>query len=259
MAHGIQVQGSFTWQKSIDTASGNPAADQYINGISSEFLFDPRLQRAVSDFNVGKVLTLNAVWNIPSFKAGFASELVRGWQAGGIFTASGGVPFTPLLAGDSLGLNSTDPFAYPDRLNTPGCRSLVNPGNVLNYLKVQCFAVPPAVVYNGVHYIRLGNAGRNEVPSPGLVDLDFSLVKNTYIKRISETFNVQFRAEVFNILNHPNFNVPVYNGQQVILDPTISGIGIVPANPLTDVISQVPLDSTSTTSRQLQFAIKIIW
>jgi hypothetical protein len=259
ITHGLQAQGSFTWQKSIDTASGNPTADQYINGISSEFLFDPRVQRAVSDFNVGKVLTLNAVWDIPTFTTGFASGLVSGWQMSGIFTASTGVPFTPLLAGDPLGLNSTDPFAYPDRLNTPGCKSLVNPGNVQNYLKVQCFAVPPAVVYNGVHYIRLGNAGRNEVPSPGLVDLDFSLVKNTYIKRISETFNVQFRAEVFNILNHPNFNVPVYNGQQVILDPTISGIGIVPANPLTDVISQVPLDSTSTTSRQLQFAIKVIW
>ena len=70
---------------------------------------------------------------------------------------------------------------------------------------------------------------------------------------------MQFRAEAFNILNHPNFNVPVYNGQQTILDPTISGIGIVPSNPSTDVISLGPLDSTATTSRQLQFGLKVIW
>jgi hypothetical protein len=259
ITHGFQVQGSFTWQKNIDTASGNPTADQYINGISSMLIFDPSLQRAPSDFNVGKVLTINSVWVIPAPKSGFAGGLLGGWQVGGVFTASTGVPFTPLLAGDTLGLNSTDPFAYPDRLRTPGCESLVNPGNVQNYIKVQCFAVPAAVVFNGIHYIPLGNAGRNEVPSPGLVDLDFSLVKNTYIKRISDTFNVQFRAEAFNILNHPNFNVPVYNGQQTILDPTISGIGIVPSNPSTDVISLGPLDSTATTSRQLQFGLKVIW
>jgi hypothetical protein len=261
MSYGLQAQGSFTWQRSIDTASGNLASDQFINGISSEFVFNSRLQRAIADFDVPKVLTLNFLWAVPTAKSlpGFANTILGGWQLGTIFTASNGVPFTPVMAGDPLGLDSTDPWAFPDRVRGPGCQSLVNPGNVQNYLKVQCFTVPPAVVYNGVHYIRLGNGGRNEVYGPGLVDFDFSIVKNTPVKRISETFNVQFRAEAFNILNRPNFNTPVYNGQNAILDPTIAGIGIVPANALTDVISLDPIDSTATTSRQLQFALKVIW
>jgi len=260
MAHGLQLQGSFAWQRSIDTASGNSESDQFINGISSEFIFR-RIQRAPSDFSTPKVLSINYLWEVPTPNSvsGFAGGILGGWQFGGVFSASSGIPFTPIMAGDPLGLNSTDPWAYPDRLGGPGCKSLVNPGNVENYLKVQCFNVPPAVVFNGVHYIRLGTAVRNNVYGPGLTNLDVSLVKNTYISRISDSFNLQFRAEFFNVLNHPNFQVPVGNGQNAILDPTISGVGVVPANPLTDSISSVPLTSTTTTSRQLQFALKVIW
>ena len=261
MAHGFQVTGSFAYQKSIDVASGNQSGDQFLNGISSLPIFSSRLTRAVSDFNVPRVLSLNYLWNVPTPKSlsSYADEVLGGWQFGGILSVSNGTPFTPLLAGDPLGENNTDPFAFPDRLRGPGCKTLVNPGNINSYIKVQCFSAPPAVVVNGVHYIPFGNAGRNEVYGPGLVNLDFSLVKNTYVKRISETFNVQFRAEAFNVLNHPNFASPVDNAQNAILDPTIAGIGIVPANAATDVISTGPIDQTATTSRQMQFALKIIW
>jgi hypothetical protein len=258
MSHGFQIQGSFTWQKIIDTASGGNAADQFLNGISSVFVFDPKVLRGPADFNIPKILSINYLWAIPSPKADnrFANKILGGWQLGGIFTAENGTPFTPLLAGDPLGLDSTDPFAYPDRVQGPGCATGVNPGNIQNYIKVQCFTVPPAVLYNGVHYIRLGNAGRNELIGPGLVNLDFSLFKNI---TLTEAVHLQFRVEAFNVLNHPNFAAPVDNGQHFILDPTISGIGIVPSNPLTDVISKGALDSTSTTSRQLQVALKVIW
>jgi len=258
MSHGFQIQGSFTWQKIIDTASGGNAADQFLNGISSVFTFNPKVLRGPADFNIPKILSINYLWEIPSPKASsiFANKILGGWQLGGIFTAENGTPFTPLLAGDPIGLNSTDPFAYPDRLGGPGCSSPVNPGNVQNYIKVQCFNVPPAVVFNGLHYIRLGNAGRNELMGPGLVNLDFSLLKNI---TLTEAVHMQFRVEAFNVLNRPNFAAPVDNGQNFILDPTIAGNGIVPANPATDVISKGPLDATSTTSRQLQFALKIIW
>ena len=258
MSRGFQVQGSFTWQKIIDDASGGNAADQFLNGISSVWVFDPRVLRGPADFNIPRTLTINYLWQIPSPKSltGIADKILGGWQFGGIFTAQDGTPFTPVLAGDPLGLNSTDPWAYPDLVNGPGCSSRVNPGNVQNYIKVQCFNVTPAVLFNGIHYIRLGNAGRNEVKGPGLVELDFSLFKTI---AVSEKVHVQFRAEAFNIINHPNFASPVDNGQNFILDPTISGIGIVPASSLTDAISTGTLDSTATTSRQLQFALKVVW
>ena len=92
----------------------------------------------------------------------------------------------------------------------------------------------------------MGNSGRNTLVGPRLVNLDFSLFKNNPIKRISEQFNVQFRFEVFNILNHANFNPPTANN--VVFDGTGAPVG-----------GAGQLNSTSTTSRQLQFAIKFVW
>ena len=261
MGHGFQAQGSFVWSKGIDMASGTLVGDSVTNGLTSGLFFiNPKFTRAVSDFNQPRVLTLNYVWDIPTPKVsnGLVGGVLGGWELGGIFTASDGVPFTPLLAGDPVGLDSQDPFDYPDRLSGPGCHSLINPGNVTNYIKLQCFTVAPAVLYNGVPYVRYGNAGRNILPGPGLVDFDFSLIKNTHVPRISESFNVQFRAEFFNIFNRSNFLPPVDN--DVILDPSIAGFGIVPANIATDAVSGAgAIDTTSTTSRQIQFAVKIIW
>jgi len=91
-----------------------------------------------------------------------------------------------------------------------------------------------------------GNAGRNSVIGPKLVNFDMSLVKNTHVPRISETFNVQFRVEVFNIFNHANFNSPTANNG--VFDGSggpVNGAGRV--------------TSTATTSRQMQLALKLIW
>lgn len=86
----------------------------------------------------------------------------------------------------------------------------MNPGNVKGYIKNRCFAALAGVTYNGA----LGNAGRNELSGPGQMGLGFSIVKNTFVHRISRTLNVQFRAEAFNIVNHPNFVSPVDNSQK---------------------------------------------
>jgi hypothetical protein len=93
-----------------------------------------------------------------------------------------------------------------------------------------------------------GNAGRNIIPGPGLVNLDFSLFKNNPIKRISETFNVQFRAEIFNILNHANFALPISPDDTDIFDSS---------GALIDTAGQIK--STVTESREIQFALKVVW
>jgi Carboxypeptidase regulatory-like domain/TonB dependent receptor-like, beta-barrel/TonB-dependent Receptor Plug Domain len=276
MSHGFQVQGSFAWQKSIDTQSGAVISDSVVTAISSLFFFDPKITRGVSDFNVGRVFSLNYLWDIPKPNvSGVAGGFLGGWQVGGIFSASDGDPFTPLLAGDPYGLNSSDPFGYPDRLTGPGCSSAINPGNIANYIKLQCFQIPGVANVNGVNYIRGGNVGRNVLRGPGLASLDFSLVKNTYVRRISESFNIQFRAEAFNILNRANFNPPAANsGNFVLFDSTTLTPG-VPAGPgpsgpcltanqgnsgcIPGTGALAGADETATTSRQLQFAIKIIW
>jgi hypothetical protein len=277
MSHGLQVQGSFTWQKSIDTASGAVISDSVVTAISTLNWFDPKLTRGVSDFNDSKVLSINYLWDVPTPKSwsGFVGKVAGGWQLGGIFSASSGQPFTPLITGaggDPLGLNGTDTFAYPDRLTTPGCQTLTNPGNINNYVKLQCFVIPPVATVNGVNFIRLGNAGRNILTGPGLESLDFSVVKNTKVPKISETFNVQFRLEVFNITNRVNFSPPVANDSLFNATNLASGSVAAPGptgpctasnslasgcNPGAGSLSGN--DGTATDSRQMQVSLKLIW
>ena len=233
MARGFQVTGSYTWAKSLDSGSDSYQT-AFTNSVSSLPLFDPKLRKSLSDFDVRNTFVLSAVWEI----AGPKFWLLRGWQLGGILQTTSGLPFTPVIAGDPLGLNSSNPYDFPDRLNLPGCSNPVNPGNPVQYIKTQCFAAPNPGT-------RLGDAGRNVAIGPGLLNLDSSLFKNTRIRFLSETFNIQFRAELFNILNHTNFSPPASTNLQVF------------AQNLTPIASAGTLTSTSTTSRQIQLALKI--
>jgi len=266
MSHGFQMQGTFTWGKSIDTSSATVAGDAFGNSISSlQFFFDPKLSRAPSDFNIGRTLVLNGTWEVPSPKSfnGPAHWIADGWQLGVIFTASDGVPFTPTwgTGDDPAGTQSGDDWAFPNRLGGPGCKNLTNPGNANAYVKVECFAVPtaPDLAFWNANCIGgdatslqcfnlRGNAGRNILIGPGVTSLDFSVFKNSRIKRISETFNVQFRAEIFNILNHANFAPPTTPDNTDVFDSSGELTGV------TGLLSR-----TTTTAREIQFAIKFIF
>jgi hypothetical protein len=269
ISHGLSGGVSYTWGRTIDTASGSTDGDQFKNGLSSQFFFDPRLRRGPSDFNQTHNVVVNYMWEIPSPKT-FPSVLgwaASGWEFGGIFTASTGVPFTVTIAPDPLGLNNTDAFNFPDIVH--GCNP-VHGG--LNYLNLNCFTLPqatpdiaaqcqpfgfvsaalpaPSVSSAGIPGTcanLLGNGRRNSIVGPGLVNLDMSLFKNNYVRRISEQFNIQFRMEVFNILNHANFNPPTANSQVFNGDGSTGGL------------TPGLLDTTATTSRQVQFAVKVIW
>ena len=238
MSHGFQIQGSYTWAKNIDLGSGSAASDQYLGSISTLLYFCPRCRRGLSDTDIRHDLTLNYLWQIPT-PLSFATPLkavLGGWEIGGIFTAKSGSPFTVTIPGDPLGMNTTDPWQYPDRIKGPGCTSAVNPGNPNQYVKIQCFTPPNPST-------RLGYEGRNSLIGPGLMDFDFSLYKNT---RIKENLNAQFRAEFFNVLNRANFRNPTDN--LAILNP--DGTPVPFGGSLT---------GTTTTSRQIQFALKLSW
>jgi hypothetical protein len=102
--------------------------------------------------------------------------------------------------------------------------------------------LPPLACFN-----LSGTSGRNDVYGPGLTNLDFSLFKNNSFKRISESFNTQFRVEIFNILNHANFAPPTVSKLDVF-DPTGNTTGTAGV-----------LTATTTDSRQIQFALKVSW
>lgn len=239
---GGELEGSYTWGKTIDTSSGSLVGDEYTNSISSPLWFAQNLNRGLADFNVAHDVEINYTWEFatPKWAHGAAGWGLNGWQMGGVFEASTGVPFTPGFGGDALGVNSTDPnIDVPDVVSAPGCRSLVNPGSPNHYIKTQCFSVPNPITLRG-------NLGRNTLIGPGLVNFDFSVFKNNHIKRISDTFNVQFRAEFFNLPNHTNFSPPLDNRN--IFDSAGSPIG-----------NAGLITSTQTPSRQIQFALKVLW
>jgi hypothetical protein len=261
-SHGFQAQGSFTWGKNIDTGSATSIPDPYTNSLAGNFWFCVTCRRGLSDFNVAKNLTINYIWDVPTPNnwEGIASHVLGGWELGGILTAKTGVPVTPLMGGDPLGQNNTVPQDVPNRL--AGC-SPTNSGNVANYINVTCFSPPTAPASfaaqcapfpaaenpapSGQVYCAnlYGNAGRNSIVGPGLLDLDFSVFKNNYIKKFSETFNIQFRAEFFNVINHANYETPVNSNTLFDFDGSL--------------ISSGALDVLATTARQIQFGLKVIW
>jgi hypothetical protein len=189
---------------------------------------------------------------------------------GGIFKINSGIPTTAIINGDPAGLGNggADQFGIPNRV--PGCDSVNHNyigGTSPSYINVSCYTLPtvpasspyasqcasfPGAVAPppaGQVYCAnlLGNAGRNTITGPKLVNLDFSATKNFPIHRISEAFNVQFRAEIFNILNHSNFVAPEPLTGASLFDAT--------GAPLNNGF----LDNLATQPRDVQFALKIIW
>lgn len=260
ISRGIEFHVAYTWGKSIDTLSATVADDNYPNGIFNPLFFDQRTTRGLSDFNVGQDLVVSYTWQLPSPKtrSGTLGWALGGWEFNGIYKLTGGQPFTPLIGGDPQG-SKLDETSEPPSLGTgPGCASLVNPGNPNHYIKTQCVTMPfaptpafyaancnPAYPFPTCANLH-GNLGRNTLIGPGISKLDFSVFKNNPVKRISESFNVQFRAEVFNILNHTNFSSPTDNLN--VFDQTgqpVDSAGLI--------------TSTQTSSRQIQFALKFIW
>jgi hypothetical protein len=238
---GFQIQGSFAWSKSVDAGSSTLVGNAFSNSISGLPWYDLKAVRGVSDFNIPRLAVIHGIWEIPFTKPtdGLTRLFLAGWTLSSILKVSDGIPFTPQIAGDPLGQKSVATFDFPNLLIEPGCDSPVNPGNPNHYIKTQCFAFPaPATL--------LGNAGRNILAGPGLANLDVSVAKNIPFRRMPETFHAQFRAEMFNALNHANFLPPLNNSK--LFDATGHAVA-----------SAGLLDTTATSSRQVQFGLKVIW
>jgi hypothetical protein len=264
MSYGLQLQGSYNWGKCIDTGSNANLSDPFINSLADYPYFAKKLSRGLCDFNIAQSAALSYIWGIPTPKSykGFTSKVIGGWQVGGVLRVQTGSPFTMLIGGDPLGKNAGDTgIDFPNRL--PGCNPIT--GDPKAYINLNCFTVPtapassaslcntngfsaaPAAPTGLVNCANLfGNAGRNQLVGPGLLDLDFSLFKNIPIVAISEAFNVQFRAEFFNVLNHPNFLPPLDNN--TIFNANGSAVSNAGA-----------IDGTSTDPRQIQLGIRVIW
>ncbi|HWY55410.1 MAG TPA: carboxypeptidase regulatory-like domain-containing protein [Terriglobales bacterium] len=277
-SQGVQGQVSYTFGKCRDLSSAPVTGDSYLNSIAVPLLLVKSARVGACDFDVRQVLSGTLMWNIPAMKNGsrFLSTLTGGWEVGTIVTATTGAPFT-LTVGDGndpLGTGFNGDFSMDFASLIPGCNPI---HGGINYVNTNCFTPPTAPISyplatvanplgcapgsfpnspvappSGTQFCSnvLGNTKRNQFYGPGLTTVDFSIFKNTRIPSISEAFNVQFRAEFFNILNHTNFLSPgflnTFGQNNSVYDA--DGTALPTA-----------LNQTSTTSRQIQLGLKLIF
>ncbi len=204
LSDGLALLGSYTWAKSIDDASNFfPSAGDPNYPQNS---YDFNAERGRSNFDVRHRLSVSYIYDLPFGKGrkylsgnGGWSTFLSGWQTAGIVTAQTGRPFTVALIRefDNSGTGfSALGFGANDRPNLVGDPQSGN-STPERWFNTAAFAFPPPGTF--------GNAGRNIVDGPGFQSVNASLIKNT---NLTESVNLQLRAEVFNLFNHPNFNLP---------------------------------------------------
>jgi hypothetical protein len=185
VATGVNLDVNYTFSHEIDDAV-NILTGAYQNS------HNPKLDYGNGDIDVRHNFTLGAVWDLPVASA-LPRRLAAGWQISSLVVARGGLPYTVALAPPFFGTDQIRPNLVPGQSTRPSNFSV--PGNQLNRA---AFADPP----NG----KYGNLGRNTERGPGFTQWDASFSKTT---PLTERLSVQFRGEMFNLLNHPNFVNPV--------------------------------------------------
>ena len=198
---GYSFSGSYTFSKSIDDSSALFGAK--LGGFRGpQNSLDRGADRGLSDFDHRHNFVMNAIWELPF---GSAHQMLEGWQVVGILNLLSGSPFTPLLIGTSdsqTDNGSGNQGAGVDRPNLIGNPNLSDP-TPERWFNTRAFARPVGT---------FGSAGRNILTGPGFHNVDLALMKTW---SFGETSRLQFRTEVFNLFNHPNFNLPVgdFNSQ----------------------------------------------
>lgn len=197
---GLAVNVAYTYSKSIDTQSTDTGTGGDISGTENPFDIH-RSMRGPSAFDIRQRLVVNYVWELPFgarkqyLQKGAGAILLGDWQMTGILSTQSGYPFT--VSANSTTNNGTG--GRPDRLWDG---SLESP--TLNaWFDVSCFASPIPFAY--------GNSGRNILRADPFTNFDAGLYRNFRISKLGESGQLQFRAEFFNIFNHPNFGLPGRN------------------------------------------------
>ena len=238
LGHGLQFRGVYTLSKTLDDGDNMNTS---VATNSPAFVANPLQPKADygrASFDVRHSTVINATYDLPfgtgntSREHPWVARLLENWQLSGIQTFQSGLPFTPQLSynpsNDGDTRNPVRPSLNPNftgPLILGGPNQFFNPG---------AFIQPLPGTY--------GNAGRNIMQGPGLVETDLSLTKKF---SLSERLNLQFRSEFFNLFNRANFNNP---------NPVVYVSATGGPSPTAGVIT-----STSTTSRQIQFGLKLMW
>ncbi|MDR3701143.1 MAG: carboxypeptidase regulatory-like domain-containing protein, partial [Candidatus Sulfopaludibacter sp.] len=238
LSRGFEIRANYTWSKSLDMNSGLTGAQAQNQPQMVMDRNNPRRDWGPSALDPASQASISGRYELPfghgkrwlKRAGGVENKLLGGWQLNGIATFLSGFPFTPVIGTNRSGDGDT---RNPDRPSwNPAFTGPVVLGNPGQWFNPNAFILPAVGTY--------GDLGRGVFTGPGLADLDVSLFKNT---EVSERASLQFRAEFFNVLNHPNFGTP---------NATAFSSGAVNA-------SAGLITTLATTPRQIQFGMKLMF
>ncbi|PYU33737.1 MAG: TonB-dependent receptor [Acidobacteria bacterium] len=240
---GLSFKANYTYSKALDYNSGGSSNASQNQTKSLLDVYNLRLSRGIAAFSLQHQFNGNFGYQLPFGNGrhwagnarGWVDQLIGGWQWNGIVTAQSGFPLTPQVGSNTSGSGDTD---NPDVPNYNAAFS----GPVI--LGVDGFK-QSGKYFNPLAYTQptlgtFGNVQRGSLTGPRLVDFDTSLFKKF---TINERWSLQFRTEAFNIFNHVNFREPnavIFQGSGYS-----SSAGVI--------------TSTATTSRQIQFALRLLF
>jgi hypothetical protein len=208
--HGLGLNVSYWWSKTMDYLSSMNLQGASAKPLSGENdlaqnPFDLKAEYGPSLFDARNRFVASAMWAIPfaSSTTGATKFLLDGWQLNTIATANSSTPYT-VYDSANVSLQASSPPISGYFASRPNLVGDPNRGShtVANWINASNFQRLNPVTQAG----QFGNAGRNIARAPAFVNVDASALKNFPIR---DAVYVQFRAEMFNIANHPNFGVPV--------------------------------------------------
>lgn len=244
-SRGLAVLGSYTYSKSIDTNSNPFGTDRNENFPQNSR--DLAAEKALSDFDFRHRLTFAYVYDLPVGRTMWRAAnprvnyLIEGWEVSGIFAAESGPHFTANLSGNNSGADEqqiTGQGHPTDRPNLTG--GALYPANQTpdQWVLPSAFAAPAPFTF--------GNAGRNILAGQGLASWDFSVIRSF---RLAESKHLEFRAELFNLFNRPNFDTPARD----VASPSFGKI-------FNTVVPEAGLASGGPGDpREAQLALRLIW
>jgi hypothetical protein len=235
---GLQFRANYTYSKDLDMNSALTGAQANNQPQMIMDPYDVRRDWGPSAYNIPNSASFSGTYDLPFGKGkplannlgSFGNHLVSGWQYNVIVSLMDGFPFTPEVGSNQSGDGDT---RNPDRPSlNPAFSGPVILGSPNQWFNPKAYLLPAAGTF--------GNVGRGVLSGPGLAEVDTSLFKTT---ALTERTNLQFRAEFFNVLNHANLGTP---------NATVfSGSSYSPSAGL--------ITTTATTSRQIQFGLKLIF
>jgi len=247
--HGLQYQINYTWGKNLTDADAVWSAPGSSGGVTQNDPTCIRCEYARASYDLRQRFVASFSYNFPGSWGVVPSAISKGWQALGIYTAQSGFPFTIVgpygtnqYGFDTLNGVGARPFFIKWAGRDPRHRAQFFSEDVINHA-ANYFSVPTNSA--GTAQTAPGNLGRNTYTGPGWWNMDFSLLKDTHL---TEVLNMQFRAEFFNIFNHPTFATP---------SGVVSGANLNTSGPPLTTPTGFGLSSnTQSSEREMQFGLR---